>query len=192
MNRFLRIGPKTFASGFPGLVCLFENPTTPSLARHNTSERHILTLGTAFLSSLSLFLVNGRSFSAFCLVVRQPYDAGTNTYPLPYIPIRFYRIDIREDANTHKAIACKYISSSIYTVVEEVCQLILLVLDTLRPRVIDGSESVAAFGFGFCWVARSLLSCQKLHWFPFEHWHFLSTDNQYLFLLQRHFISFDS
>ena len=48
--------------------------------------------------------------------------------------------------------------------------LILLFLDTPRPRVIDGSESAAAFGVGF--RARSLLSCRKLHWFPFEHWPF--------------------
>ena len=45
--------------------------------------------------------------------------------------------------------------------------LTLLFLDILLPRVIDGSESVAAFGVAFC--ARSLLSCRKLHWSPFEH-----------------------
>ena len=39
---------------------------------------------------------------------------------------------------------------------------IFLFFDTLRPRVIDGSEGVASFGVGFC--ARSLLSCRKLHW----------------------------
>ena len=44
---------------------------------------------------------------------------------------------------------------------------ILLFLDTLRPRDIDGSEGVAALGFGFC--ARSLHSCRKLHWSPCEH-----------------------
>ena len=37
-------------------------------------------------------------------------------------------------------------------------------------RDIEGSEGVAALGSGFC--ARSLLSCQKLHWSPFEHWPF--------------------
>ena len=37
--------------------------------------------------------------------------------------------------------------------------LTLLSLDKLVPRVMDGSESVAAFGVGFC--ARSLLSCRK-------------------------------
>ena len=41
-------------------------------------------------------------FSAFCLVVREPCDA-----------------DIREDANIHKAISCKYLSNDICTVVEE-------------------------------------------------------------------------
>ena len=46
---------------------------------------------------------------------------------------------------------------------------ILLFLDTLRPRDIDGSESVAAFGVGVC--ARSLLSCRKLHWFRFFSFH---------------------
>ena len=47
---------------------------------------------------------------------------------------------------------------------------ILLVLDTRRPRDKDGSEGVAALWSGFC--ARSLLSCRKLHWSPFEHWPF--------------------
>ena len=47
---------------------------------------------------------------------------------------------------------------------------ILLFLDILRPRDKDGSEGVAALCSGFC--ARSLLSCQKLHWSPFAHWSF--------------------
>ena len=46
-------------------------------------------------------------------------DAGTNTHLLLYIPTRFYRIDIQEDAGTHKAISCKHLSRSICTVVEE-------------------------------------------------------------------------
>ena len=44
---------------------------------------------------------------------------------------------------------------------------ILLFCDALRPREKDGSEGVAALWSGF-WV-RSFLSCQKLHWSPFEH-----------------------
>ena len=132
----------------------------------------IVTIATAFLSSLSLLFGNG---GAFYLVVRQPFDAGTNTYPLLYIAFLFCRIDTREDANTHKAISCKYLTNSICTVVEELyqdyfCPWILLFFDTLRPRVIDVSGGVAAWWSGF-W-ARSLLSCWKLHWFPFEHWTF--------------------
>ena len=114
-----------FASGFPGLVCLFENPITPSLARHN----HRI-----FVVAFSSFLVNGRSFSAFCSFVRQSYDAGTNTYHLLEIPIRFERIDIREDANTHKAISCKYLSSSIGTLLLKNDTRITFALDTSFPQ----------------------------------------------------------
>ena len=46
-----------------------------------------------------------------------------------------------------------------------------LLLDRLLRRERAGSEGVAALGFGFC-CARSLLSCLKLHWCPFEHWPF--------------------
>ena len=52
--------------------------------RYNFHNSHCI-LVVAFSS----FLGDGRSFSAFCLVVRQPCDVGTNTYLLPYIPIRF-------------------------------------------------------------------------------------------------------
>ena len=81
--------PRLFASGFPRLVCLFENPTTPSLARHNPSERHFSQQPLRSCRRFLFFLVNGRSFPAFRSVVRQPCDAGTNTYLLLYIPIRF-------------------------------------------------------------------------------------------------------
>ena len=42
------------------------------------------------------------SFSACYLVVLQHCCAGTDTFALLCIPIQFGRIDIREDANTHK------------------------------------------------------------------------------------------
>ena len=64
------------------------------------------------------------SFSAFFLAVLQPCSAGTDTC-LPAFalqPDSVKRIDIRTDANTHKAISCKYLSRSICTVVEESCQ----------------------------------------------------------------------
>ena len=57
--------------------------------------------------------------SAFCLVVHQPYDAGTNTCPRLCSPFLHCKINTREDANIHKAIACKYLSNNIYLVVEE-------------------------------------------------------------------------
>ena len=46
--------------------------------------------------------------------------------------------------------------------------LAFLVLDTRLPRAFEvgGSEGGASLGVGF---ARLLLSCQKLHWSPFEH-----------------------
>ena len=53
--------------------------------------------------------------SASCLVVLQPSSAEMSTQRRTYIPVSFYRTDIREDANTHKAIWCKYLSRSIRT-----------------------------------------------------------------------------
>ena len=55
----------------------------------------IFTIATAFLSSLSLRCGNSSHSLAFYLVVRQPYDAGTNTYPQHCIPFLFCKIDIR-------------------------------------------------------------------------------------------------
>ena len=90
---------------------LFDKPVLPSLARRNPTEMQFFTIATAFLLSLSLLSWEQKPL-AFCLVVHQPYDAGTNTIPRLYIPSR-------EDANIHKAIACKYLSRSICMVVEE-------------------------------------------------------------------------
>ena len=77
-----------------------------SLARHNPIVVLFFTKATALLSSLFRF---ESSFSAFYLVVLQSWSAGTDTCPLLCIPIQFCRIDIREDASTHRAISCKYI-----------------------------------------------------------------------------------
>ena len=43
-------------------------------------------------------------FSDLCLVVLQPSSAETSTLRRIYNPIQTYRIDILEDANTHKVI----------------------------------------------------------------------------------------
>ena len=67
-----------------------------------------------------LFFCGTSSLSlAFYLVVHQPCNAETDTCLQPYNPFRFCRIDTREDANIHKAIACKYPSNNIFTIVEE-------------------------------------------------------------------------
>ena len=80
----------------------------------------IFTIATAFLSSLFSSFIGIVAFLwLFCLVVHPPCDAGTYTYPRLCNPFLFCRIDTREDANIHKAIACKYLSNNICTVVEE-------------------------------------------------------------------------
>ena len=65
------------------------------------------------------FCVNISLSLAFCLAVHQPCIAETDTCLQPYIPFLLCKIDTREGANIHKAIACKYLSNNIYTVVEE-------------------------------------------------------------------------
>ena len=66
----------------------------------------------------------------------------------------FVKKDTREDVNMHMAIACKYLSNNIFTVVEECHQgyfsLTHSSLDMLLSGVIDGSQSMAGFGVGFC------------------------------------------
>ena len=125
-----------------------------------------------------------------CLVVLQPSSAQMSTMRRTYIPIY-----IREDANTHKAIWCKYLSRSILhggRLNFSDCLLPLaFFLDTLLLRVFEdcGSEGGAAFGVGF---ARSLLSCQKLHWSPFKHCPFSFHWNKHLFLFQHHLIPCNS
>ena len=99
--------------------------------------------------------------------------AGTGTCPLLYKPIQFCRADIREDANTHNVISCKYLQIVSARQSKNSASLTFafdfsFFLDVLLPRVIDGSQGGEAFGVGF--GARSLLSCGKLHWSPFEHW----------------------
>ena len=63
--------------------------------RYNSHKSHCI-----FVVAFSFFGENGRSFSALCLVVRQPHDAGTNTHPRLCNPFLFCEIDTREDANT--------------------------------------------------------------------------------------------
>ena len=105
----------------------------------------------------------------FDLVVHRTCNAETDTCLQPYNPCHFDRNGNRADANIHKTFANRNLSNNLCTVVEEWTHGHPF-LDTLRPRDTVGSESVTAVCSGF-W-ARSLLSCQKLHWSPFEHWPF--------------------
>ena len=90
--------------------------TARNLARHNPIE---VQFSQQLQHSCRRFFRFESSLSAFNLVVLQPCSGGTDTCPLLCIPIQFYRIDIREDANTHKVISYKYLPNSICTVVEE-------------------------------------------------------------------------
>ena len=119
MTRTRRIDPKTFRIGFPRSSFSFGDLDGSESCLTQPNCGTVFTIATALLSSL--FRFEG-SFSAFHLVVLQPCSAGTDTCSLLYIPILFYRIDIREDANTHKVISHKYLSRSICTVAEESCQ----------------------------------------------------------------------
>ena len=51
-------------------------------------------------------------FSAFYSVVPQPSSAEISTQRRTYNPILTYKTDIREDANSHKVIECKNLSTS--------------------------------------------------------------------------------
>ena len=92
---------------------------TPSLARRNPIVVHFSQQRQHFCRRLLFLCGNGSLSLAFCLVVHQLYDAGTNTCHRLCNPFLFCKIDTREDANTHKANSCKYLSNNICTVIEE-------------------------------------------------------------------------
>ena len=133
------------------------------------------------------------SFLAFYLVVHQPCNAETNACLQPYNPFHFYKIGTRADANIHKAIACRYLSNLICTVVGEWTHdyFCLGYFDTRRPVDTVGSEGVAALCSGSCARDRYCHAgnCTGL---TCEHWPFSFTGNRCLFLLQRQLIPFNS
>ena len=113
MNRTFRIDPKTFCIGFPGdCFPLCEScETQPNCGT-------LFTIATAFLSSLSFVGIVAFLWLFVWLFINLVMRE-TCTYPRFCIPFQFCRIDTREDANSHKAIACTYLSNSICTVFEE-------------------------------------------------------------------------
>ena len=122
-------------------------------------------------------------FRLFCLVVRQIMMRERTL--IPCLSSRFVFMELtfgrmRKLTRRWRASTFHIVSTRCRRMIPGLPALGYFFSLTLRPRVVDGSEGVAAFGFSFC-CARSLLSCRKLHWFPFKHWPFLSTDNKYLF-----------
>ena len=99
----------------------------------NPTGVHFFTIATALLSPPS---------SASCWVVPQQSRAEMGTLRRIYIPFPTFQTDLREDANTHNAIWCKYLSRSIYLP-------LILFLDALLPLGVGGSEDGAAFDVGF-------------------------------------------
>ena len=187
MNRSLRIDPKTFRLGFLRYITLFGSSdgsesceTQPNCGTvfHNIFGKIVV----AFFVLKALFRLFTWLF--FNLAVRE-----TDTRLLLCIPIQFYRIDIREDANTHKVILYKYLSNRICTVVEEFCQsdfclwrfcfstCFYLVSLNLAQRVVRLSVSVLVHDHH-----SHAGNCTGL---PSNTGLFLSTGNTYLFLFQR-------
>ena len=111
------------------------------------------------------------SFLAFYLVVHQPCNAETDTCAYRYLSNTICTV---VEEWTHGYFCLAYFSSSTHfdlvtRVAQKVCRKCVL---------------------GFC--ARFWASWRKLQRSPCEHWPSLSTDNRYLFLLQRLTIRFDS
>ena len=140
------------------------------------NSRTLFTIASALLSS---------PFFGFSFGCSSTFQCG-NKHSAPnlhYNSIQACRIDIREDANTHKAIWCKYLSRSIYTASrlnfpDWFLPLTFLVFDFYFGFWDLVSQRVARFLVSV--FVRSLPSCRKLHWSPFEHCSFLSTSNKYL------------
>ena len=167
----------------------------PSLARRNPIVVQFSQRPQHFCRRFLFLCGNDSSFSAFCLVVRQPFDAGTNTCPRLYIPFLFCKIDIREDANIHKANSCKYLSNRICTAVDEwhhgyFCLRYFFssahfdLVSLMAQKVWRLSASVLVHDryphAGNCICLPSNIGL------------FLATGSKYLFLLQRLLVPFDS
>ena len=152
----------------PGLFFIFEKPTHPSLARRNRIVVQFSQQPPHFCRRFLFFL--GRVAFGFCLVVHQPHDAETNICHRLYSPFPFCKIGTQADPNIHIAIACKYTSNDICTVVEEWTHGYFCLGYFSSSTHVDLVGRMARMAWRQC--ARSLLSGRKLHWSPCEHWPF--------------------
>ena len=140
---------------------------TPSLARHDPIAVQFFTIATAFLSSLSLLywrmIVLFRLFVWLFvnLMMREQTLVSCVSSRFSFVGLTFGRMPIltrRSRASTFQEVFAWLSKNSVSLTSASDASF----LDALRPRVIDGSEGVAAFGVGFC--AGSLLQCRQLHW----------------------------
>ena len=128
---------------------------------HNPTVAHLSLQPLALLSP---------PFFGFCWGNLQPACVQTSTYHRIFNPMQIYRIEIREDANNHKVIWCKYLSRSLCTAVDwtsptDSSLWSSFCLYALPPLCVGGTEDGAVFGVDF---TRSS-SCRKLRWSPLEH-----------------------
>ena len=130
---------------------------------------------------------------AFCLVVHQPHD-GENKHLSPALhPVSVFQTDT--DSHIHKAIACKYLSSIICTVVEawhHGCFCLGYFFSSTHFHLVRRMarkvwrQCVLIYGhdrYSHAGKCICLLSHTGL---------FLATGNRYFFLHQRHSFPFDS
>ena len=119
VNRTFPIGSKTICTWLLRDSLPWETSASESCETQPNCGKKISLQPLHYCRRFLFFCGNSSLSLIFCLVVHQPDDAGTNTYPWLHTQFLFCKIDIWEDANTHKAIACKYLSNNICTVVEE-------------------------------------------------------------------------
>ena len=181
VNRTRRIGPRT--------VVPFREIDTDSGG--SASLWYATQVSHTFHCSYCTFVTT--LFSAFCSVVPQPSSAGMSTLRRIF---RFWpKNDIREDANSHKVIQCKYLSRSFCTTVSWDFPDWLLPLRLLFSRRTSTSwcwwlRGWSYFRCRFCTIVTlvpetALVSPRTLTFL-------LSTDSKFLFLSQCHFIPCDS
>ena len=145
MNRILRIGPKTFCTGFPETFHL-EKPVHLDLVIHNPIVIHIFhNSHSIFVIDFSLFFWQVPLFRPFIclfinLVMREQTLVPCLTSRFSFIELTFGRMPTltrRSRASTFQIVST-WLSKNDTRIL--LLPLILLFLDTFRPRVIDAQK----------------------------------------------------